>query len=41
MEQDGWWWHPPAATNTSIKRRVLKEMIACRFSPNGDRTKPR
>jgi len=41
MEQDGWWWHPPGATNTSIKRRLLKEMIAHRFSPNGDRTKPR
>jgi len=32
MQQDGWWWHDPAATNTSIKRRILKEMIAHRLS---------
>jgi glutamate-1-semialdehyde 2,1-aminomutase len=32
MQRDGWWWHDPAATNTSIKRRILKEMIAHRLS---------
>ena len=32
MERDGWWWHDPAVTNKSIKRRILKEMIAHRFS---------
>jgi len=33
MAQDGWWWHDPAMTNRSIKRAVLKEMIAHRFFP--------
>jgi len=40
MQQDGWWWHAPAATNTSIKRRILKEMIAHRFYPKRDRAQP-
>jgi glutamate-1-semialdehyde 2,1-aminomutase len=31
MQQDGWWWSNPAQTNKSIKRRILKEMIAHRF----------
>jgi glutamate-1-semialdehyde 2,1-aminomutase len=31
MQQDGWWWHNPALTNKSIKRAVLKEMIARRL----------
>ncbi len=31
MQNDGWWWSNPALTNKSIKRRVLKEMIASRF----------
>ena len=31
MQNDGWWWANPALTNKSIKRRVLKEMIAERF----------
>jgi glutamate-1-semialdehyde 2,1-aminomutase len=34
MQRDGWWWRDPAATNKSIKRAVLKEIIAHRlFSP--------
>jgi len=41
MQQDGWWWHAPAATNTSIKRRILKEMIAHRLYPKRDRAQPR
>ena len=32
MQRDGWWWSDPATTNKSIKRRILKEMIAHRFS---------
>ena len=28
MQRDGWWWCHPAATNKSIKRRILKELIA-------------
>jgi glutamate-1-semialdehyde 2,1-aminomutase len=34
MQRDGWWWHDPKATNKSIKRAILKEMIAHRlFGP--------
>jgi len=34
MRQDGWWWRDSAATNKSIKRAVLKEVIAhLLFSP--------
>jgi len=34
MERDGWWWHSPALTNKSIKRTIIKEMIARRlFAP--------
>jgi glutamate-1-semialdehyde 2,1-aminomutase len=36
MQQDGWWWTNPALTNKSIKRRILKEMIAHRFSSRRD-----
>src|SRR5579862_1545561 len=31
MQQDGWCWHDPKTTNKSIKRAILKEMIACRL----------
>jgi glutamate-1-semialdehyde 2,1-aminomutase len=31
MERDGWWWHDGAATNKSIRRSVLKEILAHRF----------
>src|SRR5215470_5169042 len=31
MQRDGFWWHDPAATNKSIKRRVLRELLAHRF----------
>ncbi|MGH8609124.1 MAG: aminotransferase class III-fold pyridoxal phosphate-dependent enzyme, partial [Gammaproteobacteria bacterium] len=31
MQQDGWWWSNAAVTNKSIKRRILREMIAHRF----------
>lgn len=27
MKQDGWWWHVPALTNQSIRRRILKETL--------------
>ena len=30
MAEDGWWWTDPAATNKSIKRRILREMLAHR-----------
>ena len=32
MQQDGWWWADPAATNKSIRRQILREMIAHRLS---------
>jgi glutamate-1-semialdehyde 2,1-aminomutase len=28
MQEDGWFWRPDAATNKSIKRQVLKELVA-------------
>ena len=30
MQADGWWWAEPTATNQSIKRRILKEMLQAR-----------
>jgi glutamate-1-semialdehyde 2,1-aminomutase len=32
MAQDGWWWSDAAATNKSIRRQVLREILAHRFS---------
>ena len=37
MEQDGWWRGNPALTNRSIKRAILKEMIAHRLFPERGR----
>jgi glutamate-1-semialdehyde 2,1-aminomutase len=31
MERDGWWWCDPRTTNGSIRRGLLKEMLAHRF----------
>ncbi len=31
MHGDGWWWCDPAATNRSIRRRILREVLAHRF----------
>jgi glutamate-1-semialdehyde 2,1-aminomutase len=31
MERDGWWWTEPSTTNKSIKRALLREMIAHRL----------
>ncbi len=31
MQRDGWWWSDPALTNKSIRRGILKEMLAQRF----------
>ena len=28
MQRDGWWWFNPAQTNKTIKRRVLRELLA-------------
>ena len=32
MQADGWFWTDPAVTNKHIKRRVLREMLAAKFS---------
>jgi glutamate-1-semialdehyde 2,1-aminomutase len=32
MERDGWWWCDPAATNKSVRRGILKEMLAQRIA---------
>jgi len=31
MHQDGWWWCGPLATNTSIRRRILRELLSAKF----------
>jgi len=31
MQRDGWWWRDDALSNKAISRRILREMIACRF----------
>jgi glutamate-1-semialdehyde 2,1-aminomutase len=36
MQQDGWWWRDASATNKSIKRRIVKEMIAHRLARTRD-----
>jgi glutamate-1-semialdehyde 2,1-aminomutase len=40
MEQDGWWWYNPTVTNRSIRRDILKEMIAHRFVTLRERLGP-
>ena len=32
MQRDGWWWSPPGATNRSIRRRILREMLGTYWS---------
>ena len=32
MQEDGWWWLDPATTNRSIRRKILREMIAHRVA---------
>jgi len=34
MGQDGWWWSNPSTTNKSIRRHILREIIAQRLLPN-------
>jgi glutamate-1-semialdehyde 2,1-aminomutase len=39
MQHDGWWWRDPKTTNKTIKRTILKEMIAHRlFGPRNSPT---
>jgi len=35
MQADGWWWVPQGASNKKVKRRILREMLAERFSRQG------
>jgi glutamate-1-semialdehyde 2,1-aminomutase len=39
MQQDGWWWSDPLATNQSIRRQILWEMVIHRFKRNRRRTR--
>jgi glutamate-1-semialdehyde 2,1-aminomutase len=32
MQRNGWWWHDGTTTNKSIRRQVLRELIAQRFA---------
>jgi glutamate-1-semialdehyde 2,1-aminomutase len=36
MQRDGWWWCAAGATDRSIRRQILKEMIAHRLSARRD-----
>jgi glutamate-1-semialdehyde 2,1-aminomutase len=40
MREDGWWWCDPATTNKSIRRQLLREIIAHRFSSFAGGAKP-
>jgi glutamate-1-semialdehyde 2,1-aminomutase len=31
MQHDGWWWADPAATNKTIRRKILREILAHRL----------
>jgi glutamate-1-semialdehyde 2,1-aminomutase len=41
MQQDGWWWCDPSATNKSIRRQILREMIVHRLKRIRRRTRAR
>lgn len=38
MDQDGWWWTAPATTNKSIRRQVLRELLANYWAQLGTRS---
>jgi glutamate-1-semialdehyde 2,1-aminomutase len=40
MQRDGWWWADAGTTNKSIKHRILREIIAHRWSLARGREKP-
>jgi glutamate-1-semialdehyde 2,1-aminomutase len=40
MEQDGWWRVEPSASDRSIKRRVLKEIVAARLAQKRGKANP-
>jgi glutamate-1-semialdehyde 2,1-aminomutase len=37
MNQDGWWWTAPATTNKSIRRQILRELLANYWAQLGTR----
>jgi glutamate-1-semialdehyde 2,1-aminomutase len=39
MQRDGWWWCAAGATNRSIRRQILKEMIAHRLWSRRDHSR--
>jgi glutamate-1-semialdehyde 2,1-aminomutase len=39
MQQDGWWWSDPAATNKSIRRQIMREIVAHRLKRIRRRTR--
>src|SRR5499426_1072080 len=39
MQEDGWWWLDPATTNRSIRRKILRELIAHRVPFGGGQGK--
>jgi len=41
MQQAGWWWSPPAATNKTLKRQVLRELLSSRLHRRSDTSIPR
>ena len=38
MDRDGWWWTSSARTNKSIRRQVLREIVATYWSQRGARS---
>jgi len=40
MRRGGWWWDDPLASNRKIKRRILRAMVAHRWSPRRARGAP-
>ena len=38
MDQDGWWWTGPGSTNRSIRRQILREMVATYWAQLGARS---
>jgi glutamate-1-semialdehyde 2,1-aminomutase len=38
MEADGWWWAPPEATNKTIRRRILREIVRHRLCASRERS---
>ena len=33
MQDAGWWWADPLASNKKIRRRILREILSHRLSP--------